>query len=88
MTPVKHAEPPRTQNYENITTAWSVKLNARHVVVLYLKSIQRENPKFGKAIYFHAPIECHPIYFRHTKMNDTRENSLDEDVLANFPCCY
>lgn len=36
-------------------------------------------------MYFHTSIECHPIYFRHTKMNDPRENSLDEDVLANFP---
>ena len=80
-------EPPRIQNYENITTTCSMKLNARHVLVLYLKPTQRENPTFVKTIYFHTSIGCNPIYFRHTKISNTQEKSFDKDVLAKFLFC-
>jgi len=63
------------------------KLNARHVLVLYLKPMQTENSKFVKTIYFHTSIGCNPIYFRHTKISNTHENALDKDVLAKFPFC-
>lgn len=49
--------------------------------------MQKEKPKFGKTIYFHTSLECNPIYlfFRHAKMKNTHENSLDETCLPSFP---